>query len=342
MALLEVEGWDHRQVTPTKPGWLNDATFNFVAGRTGGFGVRSFSGVGSPLTYTLPAPITGGAAVIVGVSSLWVSAFEGGPPNLLSFREGVTTHVGIRINNTTGQIEAVRGTTVVATSAITVPLNAWTHVEAKVSVADAGGTIVVRLNGSPTPVINFTGDTRNGGTAGQVDNILLRISSSNTSHTLDDFYVLDTTGPAPLNDFIGDHKIETLVPNGAGAFTQLAPTGAAANWQAVDENPPSATDYVGTAVAGQRDTYQHTDLATPSGVVRAVQPIAFAHKSDAGAAAVKFLIRSAGGTEQLGAAQQLSVTPNTFHAGEIRTLDPDGAALTVGSVNSMQFGIESA
>jgi hypothetical protein len=68
-------------------------------------------------------------------------------------------------------------------------------------------------------------------------------------------YVLDNTG-TQNNDLIGDCRIETLYPNGAGNYAQLSANGAGTNYGCVNEHPADDdTTYVpGTASVGSTAT----------------------------------------------------------------------------------------
>src|SRR5215207_6447312 len=59
----------------------------------------------------------------------------------------------------------------------------------------------------------------------------------NAAATIDDVYVLDGSG-ASHNAPLGDVEIGVIRPNGAGAATAWAPSGAASNWDAVNDTTP--------------------------------------------------------------------------------------------------------
>jgi hypothetical protein len=99
----------------------------------------------------------------------------------------------------------------------------------------------------------------------------------------DDVYICDATGSIH-NDFLGDVKIVTLLPNGNGRVNQWTRTGgtSSGNYTAVNEVPPNGdTSYVSSSTAGQIDAYTVSSLGTVSAVV-AAQIVASARKDDAG------------------------------------------------------------
>lgn len=334
MSLLEIDGYDHGQVTASTPSRTN-VGYAFGAAVTGRFGGKA-GGSGGSATYTLPAANTGTA--IVGLAF-----YTGAPNNSVNFvevRDTGTVHVAVRYNSGTQKFDLMHGNgTTLASTTNTYSTNTWYYVELKATIADSGGTAVVRINEST--VINFTGDTRNGAAAQFTQFV---VQCGHTTQIVDDLYICDATGSAPYNDFLGDVRVSTRSPNGNGNASQLLGSdgNSTDNYLLVDEIPPSATDYVGSATVGQRDTYAYTALPTTSGQALAVRPLAFAHKSDAGAASFKIVSRLSGGTERVETAVALSATPNTPVSGDLRTVDPANAAWTIASVNSSEFGVEVA
>ncbi len=96
----------------------------------------------------------------------------------------------------------------------------------------------------------------------------------------DDFYCF--TG-----EFLGDVRIVPLYPNGAGAASVWTPNGAGANYQCVQEHDPDdLTTYVSSATPGDVDDYQMDDIVGTPGVIKAVQALWCAQKSEAGTASI--------------------------------------------------------
>lgn len=335
MTLLGMEGFDHRSTQPRPGNTISMGQSGFTTGRFG-YGSALYSGVSTggliwtqALTPNVNTFVTGFAWQ--GDRSYTNSGVEIGG--------GGAGHLFITINANRG-FDVLRGLggAVIASSANSVyTFNTWCYLEIKCTIADSGGRLTVRMNGSQ--IIDFTGDTRNGGTAAQVDYMNVRFGNAvGPLNFIDDWYWLDSTGSAPYNDFLGDVKIETLIPTSAGASTQFTPS-TGANWAAVDEIPASMADYVQSSTPGQRDSYTMSDLVTAVGQVLAARPIALALKSDAGAASLRVNSRSSGGTVRQGAAQTLSPSA-LWYLGDLQTTDPDGAAWTVASLNSAEFGVE--
>ena len=76
----------------------------------------------------------------------------------------------------------------------------------------------------------------------------------------DDIYILDSLG-TKNNDFLGDIRVDSIRPNGAGNYSQLTPS-AGNNYECVDEDPFDDTDYVEGANAGEIDSYAYGSVPT--------------------------------------------------------------------------------
>lgn len=279
------------------------------------------------------------ATVITGMA-VKVSAVPPSQTPLFRLVEGAVSHITIGIN-AVGAILAIRGTnsgTLLGSSpAGAVPIGSFSYVEAKIVVHDTTGSVVIRING--IVVLTLTGiDTRNAGTTGLLDGIVLGgdASSSNGSITYDDFYLCNAAG-AVNNDFLGDIRVQALLPDGTGNYAEWAPS-AGANWQCVDENPTTDdTDFVSSSTPGQRDTYTMGALTPLTGTVFGVAVNAVARKDDAGARTIRTMVRS-GGVDANGAT--VAETTSYVNYQQIYETDPVAVAWTVTTVNAMEAGTE--
>ena len=260
-----------------------------------------------------------------------------GPVIFLYGDSGTVNHIQIRLF--ANSITVYRGGTLIASGVISMSQNIFGYIEIATLVADAGGSLIIRFNG--VEVINFSGDTRNGGTLAGIDTLGLGCSSVGTSIVyIDDMYVLDSTGSAPYNNFLGDVRVYMLNPTGAGTNTQWAPdTGS--NYARVNEVPYSAANYVQSGTSGQRDTYTMADLpGSGMGTIYGVQTNIIAKKTDAGSIAIKPTIIS-GGTTYYGTAKLLAT--NDTIISDIRTQDPNtSSSWTTAGVNALEAGMEVA
>lgn len=344
MAILDIEGFETRAA---KGLWAIDMTrATFVTGRYGGSAIAS-SGTGNTTTERL---IVGNPSTLI-VHGAWKppTGLSPGTNSRLFYIAGSdgTQHLFCNIGTggvlqlyRGGSIGTSSGATPISTSSIGMIYDIWSSIEFKVSVHDTTGNVIVRING--IEAINFTGDTRNAGTGNLIGLLGLGIGNGTGSQMpLDDVYVLDTTGSSPYNDFMGDLRIETIVPNGNGNSSQFVGSdgNSTDNYLLVDELPASISDYVGSSTIGQKDTYAFANLTTTSAQILATQTSALAFKSDAGAANLKIVERLSS-TERDSSSLPLTASPGSYISTGPQTTDPNGATWTATNVNAAEFGIK--
>ncbi len=354
MALLFMDGFDVGDYAVK--GWAsvassgNTPTYSLVAGRVGGnaLNMANTAAVGSGYVEQMrPIPATTQLTMGVAVKLTTDFGLSGGFLISLFGDAGAAQHLTLVSDATTKEVVLRLGSqtgTVIATSGKVMTLNVWAYFEIQATIADAGGTCVVRMNGSTTPIINYSGDTKNGGTGTSITYVACGayragLVVSNEAAAFDDLYILDGTGGSH-NTFLGDVRIASLQPDGAGIDTQLTPTGSATNWQNVDETPYSTTDYNGSAIVGQRDTYALADLPGTITTVHALQSNIVAAKSDATTASAKIPIRT-GGTLYYGQTTALSTSYLTYS--DVHQINPNTSiAWTPANVNGLEAGMEVA
>ncbi len=211
----------------------------------------------------------------------------------------------------------------------------WHYIELYVNIHDTTGSVTAKVDG--VTVATFSGDTKNGGTSTNADCIL--IGHPAASIAIDDLYIANSSGAAPYNTFLGDVRVHTMSPNGAGASTQLTPS-SGANYTTVDELPYSSTDYVAGNSPTLKDTYAMSDLPAGTATIYGLQTNVIAKKTDAGTIAVKPVIRS-GGTDYAGTSTVL--TAGDAIISDLRNQDPaTSAAWTAAGLNGIEAGVEIA
>lgn len=291
--------------------------------------------------YTVPAADEH-ATMYVGFAvqgSVWSSVAQ----EIVGFYSdtNVTQHVNLTVvrgatNITSMQLR--RGTTVLATSsAINLPPATWAYIELKAVLHDTTGVAEVKMNG--TVIATFSGDTKNAGTKTVFDT--LRITGGvATSETLsvDDLYLLNGAGSSPHNDYLGDVAVEAVVPGGNGSLSQLVGSdgNSTDNYLLVDD--AVMTDYVGSAVTGDKDLYAMGNLVRATGTVYGVMVAAVAQNADAAAQSVKLPIKS-GATTSSGSASSVTTSPS--YPVRVLALNPvTAAAWIISEVNAVEAGAE--
>lgn len=274
---------------------VGNATLNTSGPRTGAQHLQ-VDGGSQQWRYTYPS--TDEHATLIFGHAYWHNIAEDHDAIRFMSDAGATTHIIIRVTAAWGlEIRRGDGTVLAASAAGVLAASTWFYIEGKCTLADAGGYVEVRLNGSVTPILTYTGDTKNGGTKTVLEAIQVGTAGSFTSR-FDDFYFLNGAGSAPYNDFLGEVRCYPLAPNGNGNSSQLTGSDGDSvnNYLHVDEIPSASNDadYVGSATVDQQDTYAHSDLTITAGTVLDVKVSQRAYKSDAATRGFASIVRSGG------------------------------------------------
>lgn len=246
---------------------------------------------------------------------------------------GTTTHMWCRLNSDGTASLMLGASTVLATSTSTTWLRTgWNYFEFRAKLDDTAGVIEFRANGNATPVVTYTGDTKNAGTTTTLDAVQINFA---TGCLICDIWLVDTTGSVN-NTYLGDQKILAIVATGAGSSTGFTPS-TGANWSNTDEAPASSTDYNAATVSGTRDTYAMGDLAT-NNLITAVRHDVYAHKNDTDPTALKTAVK-VGSTVYYGPNNTLTTSMTKFEL--LHQVSPaTSAPWTVAEVNAMELGAE--
>lgn len=327
MALVLIDGFDYYQAgIAAGRGWSGSPS----SMQPGRFGGQCFRMVGGNFTLTRPLP----SSYTTLIAGFAVRFNILGAAQWFQLRAGATMACELDIDGTTGRIVVKNsGGTVIATGTTSIVPNNWYYVELKLFVNGASGSIELHLNG----ISEIASTTGNFGTTA-IDNVGMRALS--VTQDYDDMYVLDTTGAAPRNTFLGDVRVGTIYPTADGAHTAWTPNIGTAHFSRVNEAsgtfPDGDTSYVADATPGDYDTYAFGDidtLATPL----AVQVNLYARKDDAATRQIAPVIRQAG-VDHDGAPVALGSTYAYFS--QIYQQDPTGSDWTAANVNADEIGVK--
>ena len=223
--------------------------------------------------------------------------------------------------------------TLLATGTKSLGINTTYLIEVRFKVADSGGRVEVKVDGVSD--IDFTGDTKPDANT-QFDKVRLGTGPAiaYTTYAYFDNFIMDDTG------WIGDTKIQAVVPNGAGTTTGWTPS-AGNNWDCVDEKPASDADYVSINANDVTDTYATGNLAGTIGAIKCVQVQSRMRTDGAPTPSnLKLVVRS-GGTDYLSSNKTVPAAEKSFW--NLLETDPaDAAAWTEADVNAMEIGVKSA
>lgn len=342
MTLLFIDSFDHYDTAHLADKYLATGGNIAITTGTGRRGTGSYRVTDSFAIDEIVAPISVTRTTFIVGFALKVTNWSGHAVTSNSryaifprFYSASDTELHVLINDNKF-FEVRRGVspgTIIATGTKFIQLNKWYYIEVKYFANDTTGTVEVKINGVTD--INFgPGDTVQ--TSDQINKVTISNSGGwSEEYYLDDLYICDDQGSVN-NDFLGDVRVDAVLPDGAGASSDFTPS-AGSNYQCVDDNPPNDdTDYVSENTVTDHDTYSMANTPVTSGSILGVQQLLLARKDDAGARSIRGMIRS-GGTDYPGDTHVLLDSYMYFQ--EILEQDPDtAAAWTISGFNSVEFG----
>lgn len=237
---------------------------------------------------------------------------------------------------TTAAPFAPTGNTLLGSSAGgVVTANNWHYIEIQFTIHDTTGAVTIHVN--TNEVLALT-DVDTQATANASASSICIGKSETTTHDIDDVYILDATGG--VNDtFLGDVRVDAILPNGAGATTGWTPS-AGANYACVDESSPNSdTDYVSTETADAVDTYVFPNLTNAGSVINGLQVLAYCKKEDVGACSIAPVVRP-GSTDRVGTTTALG-TAYGYHVRQVYDVSPETSTTwTETEFNASEFGVK--
>jgi len=201
------------------------------------------------------------------------------------------TQMRVRLN-TNNTVEVFRGTsTSLGVSVPTLINDAYSYLEINAFIDPSVGTVEVRLDGDV--ILTVTPTNTQGATTG-VTHVTFS-GPSGAGIRVDDIYIADGSGIIN-KDFLGDTRIDTLIPNADSAIVEFTTDFPATgnHWDKVDDSPVDEdTTYVQTVTSGHRDIYDFTNLpVTPiAAQVLAVMPLAWVKKQQNGETFIRHLVQ---------------------------------------------------
>ncbi|MGD9649630.1 MAG: hypothetical protein AB7U41_02450 [Dongiaceae bacterium] len=231
-----------------------------------------------------------------------------------------------------GIFQLYRGTTLIASSSNSIPNGSWNYIEVQLSIANSGGVFEVRVNEQVW--VSFTGDTQQSSTNTLANRIILYGRDVHVAY--DDLYICDGVG-STNNTYLGDVRIDTVRPNGAGNYADFSRQGGATNWENVDDTLIDAdSGYNYSNTVGHKDSFDCANLPSIAGTIFGVQVSLGARKDDAGSRTLRALTRLAS-TDYEGS----DLAPGTDYRffRHIWEQNPNtSAAWTEAQINGAEFG----
>jgi hypothetical protein len=325
MAILAFEGFDHYTfATAGEKLFDGAATGSMGTGRLGtGQAIKMFSTSDVKVAHSATAQ---------GVWCFGVKfdVLPGSDSVFFKLIESGTTHVDLRVT-ASGTIRITRDGTSLAVSSATVGAGTWYWCELKANIHDSTGAAEVRMNS--TSYASVTGaDTKNGG-SGTIDTVAFVGPNSFDNNWFDDFYVDDGSS------FLGEKKVSTLYPSGAGNSAQFTPS-AGNNYECVDEAQGDGdTTYVESSTGGHIDLHAFGNLSGSISAVNAVKVVGYARKDDGATREIQLGVRHSG-TNSWGSTVALS-SSYQFISRMMLTNPVTAVAWTEADVTGAEFGVQN-
>lgn len=338
--LLWIDGFDSygTSATPAPSGVLarkyadvaEPTYMNVVAGRLGGYSL--ILGDNSAYCFLAPGNLTTDSTLVVGVAVMFPGFWH---ERFLTFYDGPNRGMGVTIE-TGGELAVYNNNTQLKiTSGLGLVPGVWYYIEFKV-VCGVSGSYDLHV-GTVSQLSDTGVDTRSG--SGNNYHTTFRLSGVTLAPTtglhVDDLYCLDGVGDSV--DFLGDMRVVTLRPNGAGNSTDFTPGPTGPNYACVNEVVcDDDTSYVEDDTTGHKDLYDYQDL-TGIGSIKAVAVWTDCRETDATPFTLKTVCRS-GGADDADAGQSIG---STSYLTKRRILEQDPATVAPWtSVDAAQFGVE--
>jgi hypothetical protein len=230
----------------------------------------------------------------------------------------ISPAVCISVNN--GVVSAWRGYStanyLIGASAAVFNLNTWNFIETRTKISSsastADGIVEVWLNNRKI-ISNTSCVTKTSNSSTYYNGVNISQVEGNLGGRTDDIYVLDTTGPAPWNERLGDCRIASItVTSDAGPNEGTTSTGNNSHYTVVDEIIANNSDYIlfSAEQSGLGEMFTHSSLPNTNAFsILATSIIVSAAKTDAGNATFKIAMKS--GASTYNSTTQYMSTSNT-------------------------------
>lgn len=241
----------------------------------------------------------------------------------------------------TGAVECRQGSaggTLLATAPDgTLVATAWQHVEVKAVIDPLVGAVEMRVNG--VAVISVSGVDTGSSTANNLT--LMRNGSAffqGFDAYFDDMFAWNTLG-SYNNDFIGDKRVLTVMPDDSTAQADWTVVGTASGHNAINEIPPDDDlTYLETQDVGMVSEFSIGDLVGDYGAISAVVVQGMQRKTVAGTCNTQISLIS--GVDEAAGVDR-PITENYTYYVDVYEEDPATAApWTKASVNAAKLKIE--
>jgi hypothetical protein len=235
------------------------------------------------------------------------------------------------------------GTPIGPASSALIVANTWYVIECTVTISATVGFVECKINGTTAITTAATQNTKS--TANTFVNAYGLNSAGAGFAYFDDWYMLDGTGIAPFNAYLGPVQVRGDAPSansavgGRNAFTPTNPTNV--NWTNVGNIPAVATKYNADGTAGDYDMFQFPPLPSNTATVLAIDLWALLLLDSAGARTVELNTYSNTTDSATAAFTPTGTIAVPAYANQVSTVDPHGpTAWTVATAGAAELGVK--
>lgn len=218
----------------------------------------------------------------------------------------------------------------------------WHYIEIKLKIDDSTGFVIMKIDGKVVWESSALLDTKATSDSFYWDRVRIFGSGLSQNSLWDDLYICDDSG-SKNNDFLGDIKIETVVPEQDGAQINFNPSTGSEHYSLVDEFPLlssiTETDYTESDTAGDFELFEFPDITDTLnnkdvlGIV--VNPLV--RLTDGQPREMRGVSRLKNHEQEQTVEMRQDIFTNPFIVYED---DPNGLAWSLRTVNKGQFGIK--
>jgi hypothetical protein len=256
---------------------------------------------------------------------------------IFEYNDGAAHNAQITIGRDTNNAFTIkRGATTLATSAPNALIfNNYMDLQVFVTIDQAVGKVIIEKNAAEILRVENV-DTRNHASQDIANQVYFpRLLSDKF---VDGFVFLDTTGSVNNDLLPGETQLQPLEPSGVGDVNAWTVTGAATNWEAVDDGiPDDDTTYNQTSGSGNQDLFAFDDLPAGANSVYGIRVAVYAKRVEGGAAQIKLIAKLSGTTIKSDAIDVSAVYQRYSWIFETK---PGGGNWSPTDVNNAQFGYE--
>jgi len=339
MGFIWIDGFGHYTAMPGSAGakWDSAGTVaNFSIDATGGrFSNPVLKCTGQSSAVYIQKGFTNiGPTVYLGLAWKAAAYPASGQVGIFTLYDGSTAQCSLAMLST-GVLNTIRGTatgTSLLQSSLTLSLNVWYYIEAKILIGGAGvGIFQIWVDGIEWIPSTFVNNISSANQQANAIRLFLSAGIVTTANFwIGDLYIHDSARQ-------GDVRVQYRPPTGAGANSEWTPSSSVDNYSCVDEAPPSTVDYVEATDLDKIDSYEMQDTSIANGTVLAVVGNYYCQKTDAGSRQIA-MVTELGSNENESTGK--AVPSSWGYLQFIQETKPGGGAWTVDDSKDAEMGMK--